>query len=99
MASDNFPINCPAIWQPTATTTSQRQQIDPRGAWPDVFIYNPGPNIVRVRSGNASVTADATSMPILAGEKGAYTKGTDTHLAVISPDGNQAIEVYIGSGS
>jgi hypothetical protein len=81
-----------------AATATQATLIDPPGLFPDVMIYNPGPYVVRVRVGLVGVTADATCMPILVGEKSSYFKGANTHIAYISPSGNQAIEVFDGEG-
>lgn len=65
----------------------------------DVMIYNPGPGLVHVRAGDATVTATADCMPILPGEKGAWDKGRSTHLAAYSPSGAQTLWVFVGSGS
>jgi hypothetical protein len=65
----------------------------------DIMIYNPGPGVVHVRAGGSSVTADNTCMPIVPGEKGAWSKGSATHLAAYSPSGAQSLIVVIGMGS
>ena len=65
----------------------------------DVMIDNPGPNPVHVRAGDTSVTATTASMRIAPGEKGAYAKGTATHIAVIAPSGNQSMTMFVGQGS
>lgn len=64
----------------------------------DIMIINMGPQDVYVRAGQAGVAATTSSMRIMAGEKGTYSKGQATHLAVLSPNGDQAITVFLGSG-
>jgi hypothetical protein len=84
-----------------ATTISSTTTL-PQGAEyeEDILIDNPGPYDVRVKAGKAGVAASTTlSMRIAAGEKGVYRKGSATHLAVVSINGNQAITVFSGSGS
>lgn len=85
----------------SATDTSAAHQLTGLNAASarDVMIYNPGPHDVHVRAGQAGVVADGTCMPILAGEKGAYAKGPYVYLAVISPDGAQDIQVFVGEGA
>lgn len=82
----------------TATAVSQRISVP--ASTRDVLVTNPGPNVVRVRAGGATVAATAQSMPVLAGEKGVYNVGYGaTHLALIAPAGDQAVEVFFGEGS
>lgn len=85
----------------TSTNTSAAHSLQSEAVLvaDDVMIYNPGPYLVYVFAGGASAVADATCMPILPGEKGAYDKGGETHLAVFSPSGNQDITVFVGEGS
>lgn len=64
----------------------------------DWMIYNPGPGTVHVVCGGTSAQADATCMPILAGEKGAWSAGRATHLAAYSPSGAQNLLVFVGDG-
>lgn len=68
---------------------------------PDIMIDNPGPESVYVLAGGASAEANTDCMRILPGEKGAYCKGTATHLAVVTGGGGiqQPIVVHTGQGS
>lgn len=81
-----------------ANGSGAASMIDANGAFRDVMIYNPGPNVARVRAGAAGVQADATCMPLLPGEKSAYFKGPATHMAVFGVGGAQSVEVYVGEG-
>lgn len=95
----NFSIQTPGQVV-TATTSSSVTSLSGAARFGrDVMIDNPGPNDVYVRSGDDAAVATTACMRILAGEKGAYFKGSHTHLAVISPDGNQPITVFVGDGS
>lgn len=66
----------------------------------DVMVYNPGPNTVFIKTGGNSVVATALSVPVPPLTLSPYRKGSgSTHLAVISPAGNQQIVVFAGEGS
>lgn len=86
----------------TATATSAATLIEsatPRIAGEDVLIDNPGPLDVFVKAGGSTVVATVTSVRVPGGSLQPYRKGADTtHLAVISPDGSQAIVVHVGDG-
>lgn len=90
----------------TATPTGAAVEIDTapgpgKPANDDVIVYNPGPELVRVIVGDASVVAHNTTpvcQPILPGEKGAWSKGSATHLAAWVASGTQDIELFVGSG-
>lgn len=64
----------------------------------DVLIDNPGPLDVFVKVGGAGVVATALSVRVPANSMQPFSKGDATHLACISPAGNQAIVVHVGSG-
>jgi len=85
-----------------AATPSARIPL-PNLALPDIMIINEGSVTVFVNTGDSTVTADATNMPILAGEKGVYSRGLRekpiTHIAAFVVSGTQAITVIQGSGS
>lgn len=53
----------------------------------DILIVNPGASTVYVRGGAEGVeeTLYADGLPVLAGEKGVYGRGTSTHLAAYLP--------------
>lgn len=65
----------------------------------DVIIYNPGPTIVHVLAGDSTVTATDLCMPVVAGEKWAYGKGSATHIAVKSETGTQNVYIFDGEGA
>jgi len=66
----------------------------------DVMVYNPGPNTVFIKTGDATTVATALSIPVPPTTLSPYRKGSgSTHIAVISPSGNQAIVVFAGEGS
>lgn len=92
----NFPLSSDAVIAQTATTTSQRYALGNSGG--DVMIDNPGPNDIYVRTGDATVVATLSSMRIQAGEKSAYFRGTNSHLAVITAANTQAFTVFTGQG-
>ena len=97
MVERNFQIGGDGL-PVTATAASQRVEIPANTR--DVMFFNPGPRRIRVRVGDRNVVATAASMSIVAGEKGTYGVGYGaTHLAVISPDGDQQVEIFFGEGS
>lgn len=65
----------------------------------DILIWNPGPNHVHVRTGDASVTADDSCAPMPAGALWAYGKGPSTHIATVAIGGAQNIVVIVAEGS
>ncbi|CAB4158470.1 hypothetical protein UFOVP708_5 [uncultured Caudovirales phage] len=82
-----------------AVATPLSVSVDPTSICRDVLVYNPGPAIVRIRAGASNVTAGATDMPILPGEKAVYFKGTATHIsAICMAAGPQAMEFFPGVG-
>lgn len=83
---------------PNAAAVAIDAAATPTRASSDWMIYNPGPGTVHVVCGVAGVQADATCMPILAGEKGAWSAGRATHLAAYSPSGAQSLLVFVGAG-
>lgn len=64
----------------------------------DALLWNPGPNDVAVKFGDASAVATTQSVPLPARAIWLYRKGTATHLATISPGGAQNIVVHLGEG-
>jgi len=87
----------------TATPAGTAVVIDAPGygAHDDVIVYNPGPELVRVRVGDDAVVAHNTTpvcQPILAGEKGSWSKGAATHMAVWVASGTQDVEIFVGHG-
>ena len=62
----------------------------------DVLIWNPGPNLVHVRAGDASVVADLTCAPVPPGTLWVYSKAAHTHLATRAVGSPQAIVVILG---
>jgi hypothetical protein len=94
----NFSIGADGI-SITAGTSSAATLIDSdTNPDPDVMIYNPGPYTVYVKAGGSGVVATTNSMPILAGEKGAFNKGGNLYLATLSPSGSQQIVAFAGEG-
>lgn len=87
----------------TATAAGAVVQIDDAassGYTPrdDITIENPGPHDVRVRAGDASVEADETAAIVPGGFLRVCHKGSATHLALYSPDGDQDVVVTLGAG-
>ena len=70
---------------------------------PDIMVVNEGTVTVFIKTGNSTVTADATSMPVLPGEKGVYSRGLReipvTHIAAFVLSGTQAITIIQGNGA
>lgn len=107
--TNNFPIETDGF-KFTATATSQAFDLTDGGAADrfrvvgsdDVLIYNPGPNTIYVKAGDASTVANgiASSTPSMAvpPSQQAFSKGNASHLAVISPQGAQEFVVYVGEG-
>ena len=86
----------------TAATPSANVALPDEEA-PDIMVINEGTVTVFVKTGDSTVTADATSMPVLPGEKGVYSRGLReipiTHLAAFVVTGTQAITIIQGSGA
>lgn len=84
-----------------AATPSARVEL-PNRDLTDVMVVNEGLVTVFVRTGDASVVADANAMPVLPGEKGVYQRGDTTppttHIAAFVSSGTQAIVIIQGIG-
>jgi len=84
----------------TASTSSAATSIDASGASDNVMVYNSSPVTIFIKCGTSGVTATTASMPVLAGEKGTYYKGSATHIALLAASGSgQTIWVKAGEGS
>lgn len=97
--SQNWPGYASDGQRITATAVSDRFPIGGDPYLDDVLIYNPGPNVVRIKLGDASVVATDLSVPVLAGSAAPFSRGLKGFIAVISPSGNQVIEVHSGEGA
>lgn len=81
----------------SATSTSSAITLD--GTCPQVQFYNAGPSVAFVRFGKEAQTAVATTdAPIPPGAVLNYTKGDDTHGAIVCATGGTAT-VYVTPGT
>lgn len=88
----------------TAGATSLTTDLSNTSGQEDIMLINLSvSDILYVRTGKDDVEADATSMPVLPGEKGVYTKGqsqaTITKLAYFAPVGSVDFILVQGTGS
>ena len=101
MGTKNFPayldgVTCTAN---SASAVTQIASTPSDIASPDVLIYNPGPNDIRIRTGIAGVAASAASMPIPAGAMMTLRKEAgSTHISGYCATGTQAFSVWCGEG-
>jgi len=64
-----------------------------------LMLVNLSAVVIYVQTGDSTVTASADAMPILPGEKGAYSKGqATTHIAAFVVAGTADLVVLQGSG-
>lgn len=86
----------------TATNVSQAETLDSR-ADADIMVINDSTSTIFVRTGDSTVVADATAMPILPGEKGVYDKGNTlgntTTLSYFTETGSVPFRIIQGTGS
>ena len=86
----------------TVTTVSQRFPLTNKDA-EDVMIVNNTISTVFVRTGDATVEADTSAMPVLPGEKGVYSKGlrlgTTTYIALVVASSTADIVFIQGQGA
>lgn len=98
----NFSIADAQAIAVAVTATTQRLPLLRQDA-EDIMIVNDTSSTVFVRTGDASVVADTSAMPVLSGEKGVYSKGlrlgTTTHIAFIVASGTADIVFIQGQGS
>lgn len=75
----------------------------PPGAGDDIVLVNNTPTVIFVRTGTSAVTADLLAMPILPGEKGAYSIGrarqSVTHISVITTGVAASLTAVRGVGN
>lgn len=98
----NFTLNNLSGINITATSTSAATAF--RNPYKDdLILYNPGPETVYVKTGTSTVVATTSDMPLVAGEKGVYSKGEQTpqvtHIAALSGGADQSFLVVEGEGS
>ncbi len=82
-----------------ATTVSASATLDQYSN--AVRVYNPGPNIARIRfsgPGGSAVAATTNDMPIGVGVTEIFTKGDATFVTAICDTGTAAIEFTAGEG-
>lgn len=65
----------------------------------DILFWNPGPELVRLRCGDAGVAAGAASAVIPPNALWIYAKGASTHVALQSAGADQQVLVIVGEGS
>lgn len=86
----------------TATAASQRIALSFQELEDIMLVNTHQSKTIFVRTGNGLVEADATAMPILAGEKGVYRRGNpsarSTHLAFFTDSGQADMLIVQGEG-
>jgi hypothetical protein len=92
LLSDGQAIVATAASAPTALTGASNAGLE------DVMVYNPGPLIVYARVGDINVVATPNSMPIFPQTAQTYSRSGATYIALLSPNGNQAVTVFMGNG-
>lgn len=84
----------------TTTAATQIADTTAKALAEDVMVFNPGPLFVRIKTGGPDVAATAQSVPVPPQTFSAFAKGAgNTHIAVICPEGNQQIIVFVGEGA
>jgi hypothetical protein len=83
----------------SGSTTTQIVDTAYERAAEDVMVYNPGPNTVFIKTGDATVVATTLSVPVPPQTMSPYRKGNGTHIAVIAQGGNQSVVVFVGEGA
>lgn len=86
----------------TATVTTANFEL-PNIEEEDLMITNLSTATVFIRTGDDTVVADTSAMPLLPGEKGVYSKGLrggrTTHIAALVESGTADIVVIQGVGA
>ena len=86
----------------TLTATDTTQSIALGRVGDDIMLFNNSSVIIFARTGKSDVVADANAIPILAGEKGIYSRGNRvgkaTHLAIFTETGTGKIIISQGLG-
>lgn len=100
---NNWPIYGPDGIPVTATAASTATLVGTdtsRIQAEDVFIDNPGPNDVYAKAGDASAVATLTSVRVLPYSMQPFRKAPgNTHIALRTATGNQAVVIHVGAGS
>ena len=63
-----------------------------------LYVHNPGSVLVRVKVGDASVTASGNSFPVPPGQMQPFNPGSATHIAAWVASGTQALELFSAGG-
>lgn len=95
----NMMINCPSVTITATTTSSRVAYPNNANSFLNVRIYNAGPSVVYIKSGDSTVAAAVGDCFIAPGAIEGFTKGGyDTHIAALATSGSALLYIQVGGG-